>query len=114
VGSLLGELALGTHIILLIILETSSSAYRSGVLAPKGKVRTRRKFNTIVYCVSVDVSPLILVRSSPRHEYEKPSSERFGDVLVLHAATGSSVEPAEIITFAALKPPTDFCRRVLG
>ena len=39
VGSLLGELALGTHIILLIILETSSSAYRSGVLAPKGKVR---------------------------------------------------------------------------
>ena len=34
--------------------------------------------------------------------------------LVLRTANGSSVESAEIIAFAALKPPTDFCRRALG
>ena len=33
--------------------------------------------------------------------------------LVLRTANGSSVEFAEIIGLEALKPPTDFCRRVL-
>ena len=34
--------------------------------------------------------------------------------LVLRTATGSSVDPAEIMGLEALKPLTDFCQRVLG
>jgi hypothetical protein len=43
-----------------------------------------------------------------------PGINRAGHHLVLRTATGSSVDPAELIRLEALKLPTDFRRRGLG
>jgi len=58
-------------------------------------------------------SIVIQVAPSP-HSFMQNGGEGIHNQLVLRTANGSSVEPAEIIAFAAFKPPTDFCRHVLA